>query len=62
MMNMMDRFVDGRAHVREIDMLLELTYVLISLFFAPRFPLFGSIRCTHTCCIENKSRAEQFVH
>jgi hypothetical protein len=27
MMNMMDRFVDGRAHSREIDMLLELTYV-----------------------------------
>lgn len=27
MMNMMDRFVEGRGHVREIDMLLELTYV-----------------------------------
>lgn len=26
MMNMMDRFVEGRGHLREIDMLLELTY------------------------------------
>ena len=25
MMNMMNRFVEGRGHVREIDMLLELT-------------------------------------
>lgn len=30
MMNMMDRFVEGRGHVREIDMLLELTYVSFS--------------------------------
>lgn len=29
MMNMMDRMVEGRAHQREIDMLLELTYVNI---------------------------------
>ena len=28
MMNMMDRLVEGRGHQREIDMLLELTYVL----------------------------------
>jgi NADH dehydrogenase (ubiquinone) flavoprotein 1 len=28
MMNMMNRFVEGRAHSREIDMLLELTYVV----------------------------------
>lgn len=27
MMKMMDRMVEGRAHRREIDMLLELTYV-----------------------------------
>jgi NADH dehydrogenase (ubiquinone) flavoprotein 1 len=27
MMNMMNRFVEGRGHLREIDMLLELTYV-----------------------------------
>jgi NADH dehydrogenase (ubiquinone) flavoprotein 1 len=27
MMNMMDRLVEGRAHRREIDMLLELTFV-----------------------------------
>jgi len=27
MMNMMDRFVEGRGHQREIDMLLELTCV-----------------------------------
>jgi len=26
-MNMMNRMVEGRAHRREIDMLLELTYV-----------------------------------
>lgn len=26
MMNMMDRMAEGRAHYREIDMLLELTY------------------------------------
>ena len=30
MMNMMDRMVEGRAHRREIDMLLELTYVSFS--------------------------------
>ena len=29
MMNMMNRFVEGRGHLREIDMLLELTYVII---------------------------------
>ena len=28
MMNMMNRFVEGRGHLREIDMLLELTCVL----------------------------------
>ncbi len=33
MMNMMDRFVEGRGHQREIDMLLELTYVASSLIF-----------------------------
>lgn len=27
MMNMMNRMVEGRGHQREIDMLLELTYV-----------------------------------
>jgi hypothetical protein len=27
MMNMMNRFVEGRGHQREIDMLLELTCV-----------------------------------
>lgn len=37
MMNMMDRFVEGRAHVREIDMLLELTCVVsCAIPFAPR--------------------------
>ena len=29
-MNMMNRFVEGRGHQREIDMLLELTYVVAS--------------------------------
>ena len=34
MMKMMDRLVEGRGHRREIDMLLELTYVLsINQFF-----------------------------
>lgn len=33
MMNMMDRFVEGRGHQREIDMLLELTCVPTSFFF-----------------------------
>ena len=28
MMNMMNRFVEGRGHKREIDMLLEITYVI----------------------------------
>ena len=40
MMNMMDRMVEGRGHVREIDMLLEITYV----FFYERaygYLLFG---------------------
>ena len=31
MMNMMNRFVEGRGHLREIDMLLELTYVIFFL-------------------------------
>jgi hypothetical protein len=35
MMNMMDRFVEGRAHTREIDMLLELTYA--GFPFLPHF-------------------------
>lgn len=30
MMNMMNRFVEGRGHEREIDMLLEITYVPLS--------------------------------
>lgn len=33
MMNMMDRLVEGRGHRREIDMLLELTYVTILFLF-----------------------------
>jgi hypothetical protein len=33
MMNMMNRFVEGRGHEREIDMLLELTYVAPPLGF-----------------------------
>lgn len=31
MMNMMDRMVTGRAQEREIDMLLELTWVLLGI-------------------------------
>lgn len=36
MMNMMDRFVEGRGDQREIDMLLELSYVLRPVFFDPQ--------------------------
>ena len=36
MMNMMNRFVEGRGHVREIDMLLELTYVSLFPFLLSR--------------------------
>ena len=32
MMNMMNRFVEGRGHQREIDMLLEITYVPAFIF------------------------------
>ena len=34
MMNMMDRMVEGRAQEREIDMLLELTWVRCALPYA----------------------------
>ena len=33
MMNMMNRFVEGRGHQREIDMLLEITYVPVFFYF-----------------------------
>jgi hypothetical protein len=41
-MNMMDRFVEGRAHQREIDMLLELTYAFSRLFVL-------ALQCAHFC-------------
>ena len=34
MMNMMNRFVEGRGHQREIDMLLEITYVPAFISFS----------------------------
>lgn len=47
MMNMMNRFVEGRGHQREIDMLLELTYVSfpfpslsLSHSLVPSFPAY----------------------
>lgn len=47
MMNMMNRFVEGRGHLREIDMLLELTYVFSFDFTSP----FSS--CINTCADDN---------
>jgi len=31
----MNRFVEGRGHQREIDMLLEITYVATLIYFIP---------------------------
>ena len=53
MMNMMDRFVEGRGHQREIDMLLELTCVPSPSSDLPSLT---------SRVIENKSRAEPSVH
>ena len=36
MMKMMDRIVEGRGHLREIDMLLELTSVFFPTPLYPR--------------------------
>ena len=61
MMKMMDRIVEGRGHLREIDMLLELTLVFFPLplflirAFAYLYPSIGS-RCT-----ASKSRVGQSV-
>jgi hypothetical protein len=52
MMNMMNRMVEGRAHRREIDMLLELTYVSLILVF----PLE-----TSTSSTANKSKGARFA-
>lgn len=51
MMNMMDRMVEGRGHIREIDMLLEITYV-----FTFRAPMVADRPA------ENKSRVALSVH
>ena len=56
MMNMMDRFAEGRGHQREIDMLLELTYVdppSLSLCFP-----FSGLTCT-SIPLANKLKAAQ---
>lgn len=52
MMNMMNRFVEGRGHQREIDMLLEITYVPLSI---------TSFILKPTLSAENKSKDEQFA-
>jgi len=52
MMNMMNRFVEGRGHQREIDMLLEITYVALSI---------TSLIPKPTLSAENKSKGEQFA-
>lgn len=49
MMNMMDRFVEGRGHQREIDMLLELTKqvegrTICALGDAAAWPIQGLMR------------------
>lgn len=51
MMNMMNRMVEGRGHVREIDMLLELTYGSPLTFYPPCLCIASSTA--------SKSRAEQ---
>jgi len=62
MMKMMDRIAEGRGHLREIDMLLELTSVFFPTppispihTFAYLYPSIGS-RCT-----VNKSRVGLYV-
>ena len=49
MMNMMDRFAEGRGHAREIDMLLELTKqvegrTICALGDAAAWPIQGLIK------------------
>ena len=56
-MKMMDRLVEGRGHRREIDMLLELTYVSAYLIFVIFSLIYSSLPST-----ENKLKVEQFVH
>jgi len=54
MMNMMNRFVEGRGHQREIDMLLELTYACSS---APHFYLSHGLPIHPLPSTVNKSKA-----
>ena len=56
MMNMMDRFVEGRGHVREIDMLLELTCVRLAIYVSV-----GRMSVLNPLAAGNKSRAKRFV-
>jgi hypothetical protein len=56
MMNMMNRFVEGRGHQREIDMLLELTCVQVALS-----PVISSLITTHPIIV-NKLRAAPSAH
>ena len=62
MMKLMDRITEGRGHLREIDMLLELTLVFLLPLplspihtFAYLHPSIGSL------CTANKSRVERSV-
>ncbi|KAF9266728.1 NADH-ubiquinone oxidoreductase [Marasmius fiardii PR-910] len=62
MMNMMNRFVEGRGHVREIDMLLELTKqiegrTICALGDAAAWPIQGLMRHFRP---EVEARIEQF--
>ena len=62
MMNMMDRFVEGRGHQREIDMLLELTKqiegrTICALGDAAAWPIQGLMRHFRP---EVEKRIEQF--
>jgi len=52
MMNMMNRFVEGRGHQWGIDILLEITY-------SDHFHLFHSYQPNSH--VENKSKGERFV-
>lgn len=55
MMNMMNRFVEGRGHVREIDMLLELTYGDLPLWC-------GHVAYRIHSILANKLKGGQYVH
>ena len=60
MMKMMDRIVEGRGHLREIDMLLELTSVFFSqLPLSPIYTFAYLSTSIGSPCAANKSRVGQ---